>query len=185
MKRYFALLVVAFAALTSMSGCMKKIFEGGKKEWALVEINGKTYKEQYQMATFARGHSISCAVTMLDMDSLMFRFAPKGDVEYNLEIKAAGRFELDKWYPIVCSRSYARWTDTRKYYNIVSGMVKITAYDNSGNGVFSYGSLYRFEGEFLFDATGDKNPENVMRARNGKFSLLADAFDARLHDNDL
>lgn len=183
MKRYLALLVVAFAVLISMSSCLKNgLFGKGKHVWTSVEINGKTYEDELWMQKFSRGTGFMCFFQMYGKDSVVFRFnseISKSDVEYELWIETEGMFELDKWYPIVCSESHARWLDTRKYYNVVNGMMKITAYDDRGNGVFTDGSFYRFEGEFLFDATGDKNPENVMRARNGKFSLLAKAIDDR------
>ena len=183
MKRYLALLLVAFAVLISMSSCLKNgLFGKGKHVWTSVEINGKTYEDELWMHKFARGTGFMCFFQMYGKDSVAFRFnsnISRSDVEYELWIETEGMFELDKWYPIVCSESHARWLDTRKYYNVVNGMMKITAYDDRGNGKFNNESFYRFEGEFLFDATGDKNPENVMKARNGKFSLLAEAIDAR------
>lgn len=73
MKRYFALLVVAYAVLISMSSCLKNgLFGKGKHMWTSVEINGKTYEDELRVSNFTKNNGFICDLVMFDKDSVSF-----------------------------------------------------------------------------------------------------------------
>lgn len=195
MKKYLALLIMSFIMLTSMSNCKKD--DGsllGPTQKVSVKINGKKYEVKAVKPFFVRNPSFFCLVVLWNhpgKDSVSFEFnsslwyieenPDKNVVEYDLKISTENEFEIGEWYPI--KSGYARWTSKGDKYNVVDGMIRLSEIEGHGKTIPPY-ACYRYRGEFWFDAINRNNPEDVMTARNGEFSLLAKIRDDRVDIND-